>query len=99
MDDSLSKDDIEHLIKLLDTDGFFIDSDISISLSVTGNVTRLGEILTEAGWSGSLQGSATYHGGHWPYWCYDIDSLDPDHAQTLALAEWDRRNSNKGASQ
>lgn len=91
------KDEIERIMNLLTIDGFIIDADATISISVTGNVSRLAQILSSAGWHGNLVGAATEHGGEWPYWCYDADKLTPSQARSLALKKWNKVHSKKGA--
>ncbi|MEM1224020.1 MAG: hypothetical protein AAGH40_14825 [Verrucomicrobiota bacterium] len=57
------KDENDNIIELLKSDGFIIESDTTVAISVTGCVSDLEEALEQNGWVGNLVCATTEHGG------------------------------------
>lgn len=80
---------IQSVIELLSTDGFIIDRDAPLSISVETEAELLSDNLSAAGWQGAFIVSCAEHGGQWPYWAYDANELTPDEAKIRAIAKWE----------
>ncbi len=83
--------EIDHLKELLETDGFFLEGDISLNLGVAATHSMIKDALRAADWQGGfLNFVQTENGGEWTCYAHDVDMLSCTDAERVALSRWHR---------
>ena len=77
------------LARMLATDGFFIEQDLALKLSMSANEDRIERALRRAGFSGSLATGAAEE-ADWLYYAYDTGRLSPAEAKAAAITKAQR---------